>query len=179
MVRSVPMERNCQTVRYALTAGEKRFILETDCEGKLLKLIFVDNAEKTECFAGLPSPCGVAYEAQTQLDEYFKGKCRMFSLPLNPEGTPFQKRVWDNLLKIPYGSAVSYKTLAQSLGMTNGARAVGGAVGKNPLPIFIPCHRVLAAHGAIGGFALGLPLKKELLALEGLKISSNGNYIFS
>jgi methylated-DNA-[protein]-cysteine S-methyltransferase len=105
--------------------------------------------------------------AQTQLMEYFCSARRTFELPLAPEGTPFQLRVWRALCMIPYGETLSYGELARRLGLLNGARAVGLANGANPLPIVVPCHRVIGSDGTLTGFGGGLHIKRSLLALEG------------
>jgi methylated-DNA-[protein]-cysteine S-methyltransferase len=102
-----------------------------------------------------------------QLGEYFAGKRRAFRLPLAPAGTPFQLSVWQELRTIPYGETVSYGQLARQLGLANGARAVGLANGANPLPVIVPCHRVIGADGSLTGFGGGLPIKRALLSLEG------------
>ena len=102
-----------------------------------------------------------------QLAEYFSGKRRTFSLQLAPVGTPFQLTVWQALRTIPYGETVSYGELARRLGLDGGARAVGLANGANPLPIVVPCHRVIGADGTLTGFGGGLDIKRSLLALEG------------
>jgi len=101
-----------------------------------------------------------------QLDEYFAGKRRIFELPLSPEGTPFQQTVWKRLQEIPYGQTISYAQLAKAVGNPKACRAVGSANGKNPIPIIIPCHRVIASDGSLGGFSSGLENKIQLLALE-------------
>jgi methylated-DNA-[protein]-cysteine S-methyltransferase len=101
-----------------------------------------------------------------QLDEYFKGKRKKFNLPLKIEGTPFQIRVWKELSKIPFGKVISYKELAQKVGKPKAFRAVGNANGKNKFPIILPCHRVIASDGTLGGYGLGLPRKKKLLDHE-------------
>jgi methylated-DNA-[protein]-cysteine S-methyltransferase len=90
---------------------------------------------------------------------------RSFSFPI-PLGTPFQMKVWQELSKIPFGQSLNYRKVATQLGMQNGARAVGGACGRNPMPLFIPCHRVIAANGGIGGFSYALEVKKRLLIFE-------------
>lgn len=105
-------------------------------------------------------------KAYTQLDEYFKGIRKSFEIPLNPKGTEFQKKVWNSLLKIPYGSTCSYKDVAISIGNEKACRAVGSANNKNPIFIFIPCHRVISANGDIGGYEGGIKLKEKLLLLE-------------
>lgn len=104
--------------------------------------------------------------AHEQLSEYFEGKRKRFSLPLEPVGTEFQKSVWDALRAIPYGRTRSYKQIAQAVGNKNACRAVGMANNKNPIPIFIPCHRVIGADGSLTGFAGGLDVKEKLLAME-------------
>jgi len=102
-----------------------------------------------------------------QLDEYFQGKRKVFDLPLHAEGTAFQRSVWAALQAIPYGSTISYKELAQRIGQPEAVRAVGRANGSNPIPIVIPCHRVIGADGSLTGFGGGLLLKEQLLSLEG------------
>jgi methylated-DNA-[protein]-cysteine S-methyltransferase len=106
-------------------------------------------------------------DVSTQLTEYFEGRRRAFELPLAPEGTPFQLRVWNALLEIPYGETISYGELAARIGDRSASRAVGLANGSNPLPIVIPCHRVIGSNGKLTGYGGGLPLKERLLALEG------------
>ena len=105
-------------------------------------------------------------EAFRQVDEYLAGKRRDFDLPLKPEGTEFQKRVWNALLRIEYGKTASYKDVAEMAGSPKGFRAVGGANRVNPIPLIIPCHRCIAADGSIGGFSSGLDMKRTLLAIE-------------
>lgn len=102
----------------------------------------------------------------TQLDEYFAGKRREFSLRLAPKGTEFQRQVWAELARIPYGKTLSYGELAKKIKRPLAVRAVGTANGRNPLSIVIPCHRVIASDGTLGGYAGGLERKKILLALE-------------
>lgn len=104
--------------------------------------------------------------AARELAEYFAGRRRAFDLPLRPAGTEFQRAVWAALQEVPFGEKTSYGELAEKLGRPAAARAVGGAVGKNPLLVLIPCHRVLGKDGSLTGFSAGLDLKKALLALE-------------
>lgn len=104
--------------------------------------------------------------AATQLHEWFAGERQDFDLPLDPVGTPFQHGVWAALAQIPYGETVTYAELADALGDRRKARAVGAAVGRNPLSIVVPCHRVVGADGTLTGFAGGLPTKRALLDLE-------------
>lgn len=105
--------------------------------------------------------------ATAQLDEYFAGRRRQFDLPLAPRGTDFQRQVWNALRAIPYGQTRSYAQQAQAIGKPKAVRAVGAANGRNPLPIIVPCHRVIGAAGALTGFGGGLPTKQFLLRLEG------------
>jgi methylated-DNA-[protein]-cysteine S-methyltransferase len=102
-----------------------------------------------------------------QLEEYFAGRRRAFSLDLAPEGTEFQRETWRALTAIPYGETISYAELARRVGRPNASRAVGAANGRNPLPIVVPCHRVIGADGSLTGFGGGLPVKRALLELEG------------
>ena len=110
-----------------------------------------------------PAPLAPAI---AQLREYFAGRRRTFDLPLAPRGTPFQRTVWDALTRIPYGETVSYGELARGIGKPQASRAVGLANGANPLPIIVPCHRVIGADGSLTGFGGGLEIKRRLLALE-------------
>jgi methylated-DNA-[protein]-cysteine S-methyltransferase len=109
----------------------------------------------------------VLAETRRQLGEYFAGKRRGFDLPLSPQGTEFQRSVWWKLADIPYGETISYAQLASRVGKPSATRAVGAANGRNPLPIVLPCHRVIGADGSLTGFGGGLPTKQFLLALEG------------
>jgi len=102
-----------------------------------------------------------------QLDEYFAGKRTAFDVPLDLTGTPFQRAVWRELNAIPFGKSVSYAAHAQRLGNPKALRAVGAAIGKNPVSIIVPCHRVIGSSGAVTGYAGGLERKRFLLALEG------------
>ena len=108
----------------------------------------------------------VLEKAASQLLEYFEGTRKIFDLPLKFGGTAFQNRVWRELLSIPYGETISYKTLAERTGNAKACRAVGMANNKNPIPIVIPCHRVVGANGSLTGYASGLDVKKFLLELE-------------
>jgi methylated-DNA-[protein]-cysteine S-methyltransferase len=112
--------------------------------------------------------------AITQLEEYFAGERRRFDLPLAPRGTEFQQRVWRALREIPYGNTISYGELARRIGKPSAPRAVGLANGANPLPIIVPCHRVIGTDGSLTGFGGGLPIKRRLLALEGATAGAAG-----
>lgn len=112
----------------------------------------------------------ITEKAVLELSEYFSDKRTKFTFPINPIGTNFQNKVWNELLKIPFGETVSYGDIAEKIGGKRFARAVGGAVNKNPILIAIPCHRVIGKNGSLTGFACGLLVKKHLLNIEG------GNY---
>lgn len=131
------------------------------CDGALTHMAF-----GRERFAGSEKAVAITNQAATELMQYFAGKRRSFDIPLAPQGSDFQKAVWQALLDIPYGQTSTYGDIAQAIGKPQAARAVGGANNKNPLPIFIPCHRVVGAHGNLVGYAYGLPIKKFLLDLE-------------
>lgn len=107
-------------------------------------------------------------QAVEQLQAYFDGTLQHFSLTLAPHGTPFQQEVWKMLLEVPFGQTWTYQALANRLGKPKAVRAVGGANGRNPIPIVIPCHRVIGANGTLTGYGGGLPIKEKLLALEGI-----------
>ena len=102
----------------------------------------------------------------TQFKEYFAGKRKQFDLPLILIGTPFQRKVWEYIQHIPYGKTQTYSDVAQEIGHPNSSRAVGNALHVNPIPIIIPCHRVIRSDGGLGGFGLGIDVKQKLLDLE-------------
>ncbi len=104
-----------------------------------------------------------------QLEKYFNKELKSFDIPLRLSGTPFQKKVYSQLLQIPYGSTISYQELAKRVDNKKASRAVGNANGKNPIAIIIPCHRVISKDGSIGGFSSKIDIKRELLELEGVK----------
>ncbi len=101
-----------------------------------------------------------------EIVEYFEGIRKRFSVKMDLFGTPFQKKIWQELMKVPYGSVVTYGQLAEQAGFPKAARAVGMAMGRNRIPILIPCHRVIASNGKLGGFGCGIEIKKKLLRLE-------------
>lgn len=119
---------------------------------------------------GSPTPEGgddpVIRAASAQLAEYFAGERTTFDVPLAPGGTAFERRVWDALRAIPYGATTSYGAIAEQLGEAGAARAVGRANGRNPIPVIVPCHRVIGADGSLTGFGGGLACKRALLDLE-------------
>ena len=114
-------------------------------------------------------------QTQAQLTEYFAHQRHQFDLPIDPQGTEFQKQVWQQLLQIPFGETLSYGALAKILGKPTASRAVGAANGQNPISIIVPCHRVVAANGALTGYAGGLERKQWLLQHEQANIA-NGRY---
>lgn len=139
-------------------------------DGEFLTEIWMGDAPpapSAQVDASLP----VFVETARQLGAYFAGDLREFDLPLQPRGTPFQLGVWMALREIPYGTTISYGELARRIGNPNGSRAVGLANGRNPLPVVVPCHRVIGANGKLVGFGGGLPRKEILLRLEGSLLS--------
>jgi len=115
-------------------------------------------------------PTPLLAEGARQVLDYLAGRRQVFDLPLAPQGTPFQQKVWAALRAIPYGQVCSYKDLARAAGCPRGFQAVGQANRRNPIPILIPCHRVIAADGTLGGYAGGLDLKQALLTIEGISL---------
>lgn len=103
-----------------------------------------------------------------QLEQYFAGKRTSFNIPFDLEGTDFQQQAWRALCRIPYGKTISYGQQARNMNKPKAFRAVGSANGKNPIPIIVPCHRVVSGDGSLGGYSLGLKMKQQLLALEGV-----------
>ena len=140
--------------------------------GALTALVDENGALARLLFPHQPAPDGVAWDdargagAAAQLGEYFRGERRGFDLPLAPRGTDFQRAVWDELRRIPYGATVSYRALAERVGRPNASRAVGRANATNPLPIVVPCHRVIGADGSPTGYAGGIEAKTTLLELD-------------
>lgn len=112
------------------------------------------------------TPTPLLHRAVQELEEYFSGRRKTFDLPLRPAGTPFRLQVWQALCQIPYGKTCSYAQLARQVGNIHACRAVGGANHHNPIPIIIPCHRVIGANGSLTGYGGGLDKKQFLLALE-------------
>lgn len=148
------------TFTYATLFG--KITINEDGEGNICGLYFpcsnlpIAEDKETEIIA----------EAISQVNEYFSGKRKKFELPLTCKGTEFQELVWSALSEIPYGETVTYGELAAKLGNPKSSRAVGTACAKNPLPIIVPCHRVVQSSGGIGSYAGGKKLKEDLLNLE-------------
>lgn len=132
-------------------------------EGKIIRLLLLDSMEND---IGQDCNSPVLVEAKKQIEDYFLGNRRYFELPIDPQGTEFQKKVWNALLTIPYGSVNSYKDIAHAIGNGKSCRAVGMANNKNPIPIMIPCHRVIGSNGSLVGYGYGLDVKRKLLDLE-------------
>ncbi len=145
-------------------------LLLVEENGKLEQLLF-----PSEQVGKQPEPQWIENEIPfadviSQLKAYFSGERTSFSLDLNPMGTRFQKQVWQELSKIPYGKTTHYGQLAEKIGNPKASRAVGMANGKNPIPIIIPCHRVIGKDKSLTGFGGGLDIKEQLLQLEGVKV---------
>lgn len=130
-------------------------------------LLFVQGRNRAGPRPGWQPDRGALDEPARQLSAYFRGELRDFDLTVAPEGTPFQRAVWTELQRIPYGETISYGELARRLGNPRAVRAVGLANGSNPISIIIPCHRVIGSNGSLVGYGGGLPVKQALLALEG------------
>ncbi len=133
--------------------------------GALTALRFQPDLPRDAATMALPST-PLLRQAAAELTAYFAGELRQFTVPLAPKGTPFQQKVWAALREIPYGETRSYKELAIAVGNEKACRAVGMANNRNPLPIFIPCHRVVGSDGKLVGYAGGLDVKTYLLGLE-------------
>jgi len=144
-----------------LAGADSKLKLVSFAKGRHARQVDPDWIEDASVFA----------EAIDQLQRYFAGNLETFDLPLLLEGTTFQKKVWTALKDIPYGETISYKTLAQRVGSPKAVRAVGAANGANPIPIILPCHRVIGNDGSLTGFGGGLPLKQKLLALESRQLT--------
>ena len=135
---------------------------------KGLVAIDVRNNAKQEVTAKNPSAQAVLIQTKKQLEQYFAGKRTTFDVALDLVGTEFQVQAWRALCRIPFGKTISYGQQAANIKKPKAFRAVGSANGKNPIPIIVPCHRVVASDGSLGGYSLGLRMKKQLLALEGV-----------
>ena len=135
-----------------------------DEEGRLAELGFRESSSHSS------SSTRRLDDLSTQLREYFAGERQTFTIDLAPKGTEFQRAVWNALLAIPYGATVSYSELAHRIGRPSAIRAVGAANGANPIPVIIPCHRVIGANGTLTGYGGGIERKQWLLALEGRRL---------
>lgn len=142
-----------------------QLLLVADAQG--LREVWFENGKRQKT----PAPHWIYDEAKLafahiQLEQYFAGERHVFDLPLHLLGTPFQQDVWHALAKIPYGTTISYGEMARRIGQPKAVRAVGAANGSNPIPIILPCHRVIGSNGSLTGFGGGLPTKRFLLSFE-------------
>lgn len=144
------------------------FLIVVSDGRELVEVLFESAGESTPDLSGLKRDAETMRPFTSQIATYLKGELKDFHIPLRFSGTPFQKRVWSELVKIPFGETRSYQDIAKAVGSPSASRAVGSACGKNPIPIVVPCHRVIAKNGGLGGYSGGLELKKELLKIEGL-----------
>lgn len=161
------MKKHCTDFWTVMESPMGDLILNSDGEALTGLTIAPSAAERKRLTSGTRRD-GLFVEAKKQLKAYFSGKLQRFDLPLHLEGTEFQERVWKALRRIPHGKTLSYAVLAEKVGKPKASRAVGNANGKNPLPIIVPCHRVIAHNGGLGGYTGGLEKKRFLLKLEGL-----------
>ena len=154
------------TTRYTIVPSPVGDLLLTAAEDALTGVWFAPHGTRTR---GLQRDDAwpVLAQARRELAEYFAGRRRRFDLKLQPQGTPFQLSVWQALLEVDFGRTSTYGALAAKVGRPTGARAVGAAVGANPMSIVVPCHRIVGSTGALTGFGGGLERKAKLLALEG------------
>lgn len=143
-------------------------LLLVDEDGQLGTLHFDSDGQSSSLLQEQRRDTPLLRETRAQLGAYLDGRLRNFDLPLAPAGTPFQQRVWNALCDIPYGETISYAELARRVESPRGYRAVGSANGSNPIALIIPCHRVIASDGTLGGYGGGLDRKRWLLALEGV-----------
>lgn len=176
--RKVALARNQSTLSKTTTHMKDRLISEqvfTSPVGRLLlraspkglsEIRFMSSKDKASSGQS-PEAARHLQAAAQQLKEFFSGTRREFDLDLDPSGTPFQKKVWKALSQIPYGKTWSYQDVAKKVGCPKGPRAVGMANNRNPIAIVVPCHRVIGKNGALVGYGGGLPIKEQLLRLEG------------
>jgi methylated-DNA-[protein]-cysteine S-methyltransferase len=147
-----------------------RMLLVADDKGRLCGAHFIGQKYFPESRAGWVKDEKLLKTAKREVLEYFAGKRKAFSVPLAPEGTPFQRAVWREIAKVPFGETITYAELARRAGFPGSARAAGAATGRNPIGVIVPCHRIVGTNGSLTGYAGGLPKKKALLALEGLAL---------
>ncbi|MEG0919389.1 MAG: methylated-DNA--[protein]-cysteine S-methyltransferase [Anaerovoracaceae bacterium] len=148
-------------IKFGVFQSSIGFVKIEEENQKIIRLTILDTKP-----INMGKPSRIITKAYKQLEEFLEGKRKKFDLPLNPSGTEFQKSVWKELSNIPYGETKSYKDIAIAIGNPNGCRAVGLANNKNPIPIIIPCHRVVGSNGKLVGYAYGLKLKEKLLNIE-------------
>ncbi len=140
-----------------------RLPIKIGIEKGAVKFIKFSSFDK-RAIGSISDPCALG--AIKELEEYFSGRLKKFHTKISPDGTPFQKKVWRELAKVEYGETITYGELAKRIGEPKSCRAVAGALHKNPIAIMLPCHRIVAANGKLGGFAGGIAVKKFLIDLE-------------
>ncbi|NNL65262.1 MAG: methylated-DNA--[protein]-cysteine S-methyltransferase [Myxococcales bacterium] len=186
-----------KNVRSAASQRNETLIRTSEFESPVGRMR-LGSTEKGLCWVELPGACGRGFSgwlraqvpdarlvedpaanesARTQLLEYLAGERLHFELPLDLRATPFQQAVYDELLAIPYGETRSYADVARSIGKPKAVRATGTANGANPIPLIVPCHRVIASGGGLGGYGGGLPLKRKLLAMERSRVCAAGDLL--
>ncbi len=160
------MRPTTDTATRTATMASPLGLLTLVSDGRTLTgLSMEDQRHAPPAVAGVPDDAWFA-PVVAQLEEYFAGRRTAFDVPVGLEGTAFQRRVWEALLAVPYGETVSYSELARRVGVPGAARAVGSANGRNPVALIVPCHRVIGADGALGGYGGGTARKRYLLGLE-------------
>ncbi len=163
------------TIYYSYTKSPQGDILVARTERGLTHISFQEGTKPVSPHDGWVKNHSILQDANEQIDAYFYGELENFDLPLNPHGTDFQHRVWDALCTIPCGETVSYADIATQLNQPTATRAVASANARNPLPIIIPCHRVIGSDGKLRGYAGGLKIKAALLDLEQTKTTPKKN----
>jgi methylated-DNA-[protein]-cysteine S-methyltransferase len=158
------------TKRYATFESPLGTVMAVADEGQLTRIDFIDakymRAAGRDWIEDAEVPAIKA--CRKQLGEYFAGKREAFDLPLAAEGTDFQKAVWREIARVPFGETITYGELAKRAGAEGSARAAGAATGRNPIAVIVPCHRIVGADGSLTGYAGGLPRKTKLLEIEGV-----------
>lgn len=150
------------------------FLIGDDKALRYLHLDTENSKKKFECHPDWVLNRNLFDGIERQIHEYMEGKRERFDVAIHPEGTVFQKRVWQALREIPYGELRSYGDIAKAVGNPKAARAVGAANGKNPIPLIIPCHRVVGSDGSMTGFGSGIDIKKKLIQLERIHFLNDG-----
>ena len=164
------LKRTSETVIYSHTTGPMGQLLLTSDGEHLTGLYFPCHHDQHQPGPNWIRDAGPFGEVRRQLEAYFAGELTEFDIPLAMHGTPFERRVWSALRRIAYGTTVSYRDIAHRIGKATACRAVGMANGRNPIPIIVPCHRVIGADGSLTGYGGGLETKKWLLELEGIEL---------
>jgi methylated-DNA-[protein]-cysteine S-methyltransferase len=163
--------KNSETTRNQLVVSSPVGKLRLIASDKGLVAIDVRNVKTSNDQVKNAAAQKILSATKKQLEQYFAGKRTAFDIPLDLEGTDFQQLAWRALCRIPFGKTISYGDQAKNIKKPKAFRAVGSANGKNPIPIIVPCHRVVAGDGSLGGYSLGLKMKKQLLALEGVSVA--------